>query len=72
MDRGVVWTSRQGCTVNGAWIGGEFWDAYDVFSRFLNEKEALVMAELLQKILHGTGLERHRDLLDNGMTDAPK
>ena len=28
MDRGVVWTSRQGCTVNGAWIGGEFWDAY--------------------------------------------
>ena len=28
MDRGVVWTSRQGCTVNGAWIGGGFWDAY--------------------------------------------
>jgi DNA-binding MarR family transcriptional regulator len=44
----------------------------DVFSRFLTEKEALVMAELLQKILHGTGLERHRDLLEKGMTDAPK
>jgi len=44
----------------------------DVFSRFLNEKEALVMAELLQKILRGTGLERHRDLLEKGMTDAPK
>lgn len=44
----------------------------DVFSRFLSEKEALVMAGLLQKILSGTGLERHRDLLEKGMTDAPK
>jgi len=44
----------------------------DVFSRFLTEKEAVTMAGLLQKILNGTGLERHRDLLENGMTDAPK
>jgi len=44
----------------------------DVFSRFLTEKEAIVMSELLQKILHGTGLERHRNLLEMGMTDAPK
>lgn len=44
----------------------------DVFSRFLTEKEALVMAGLLQKILNGTGLARHRDLLKLGMTDAPK
>lgn len=24
----VVWTSRQGWTVSGAWIGGGFWDAH--------------------------------------------
>jgi DNA repair exonuclease SbcCD ATPase subunit len=39
MDRGVVWTSRQGCTVNGAWIGGGFWDAYD--KRFRNTRISL-------------------------------
>ena len=26
--RGVVWTSRRGCTASGGWIGGGFWDAY--------------------------------------------
>jgi hypothetical protein len=26
----VVWTSRQGCTVSGASIGGGFWHAYDL------------------------------------------
>jgi len=44
----------------------------DVFSRFLSEKEALVMAGLLEKILNGTGQERHRNLLEKGMTDAPQ
>jgi len=44
----------------------------DIFSRFLTVEEATTMAELLQKILDGTGLDRHRDLLKNGMTDAPK
>lgn len=43
----------------------------EVFSRFLTKKEGLIMAELLQKILNGTGLDRHRDLLKRGMTDAP-
>ena len=44
----------------------------DIFSKFLSEKEAATLAKLLQKILTGTGLKRHRDLLKNGMTDAPK
>jgi DNA-binding MarR family transcriptional regulator len=53
------------------------WDRYrplidGVFSRFLTDKEAITMAQLLQKILTGTGLDQHRDLLKNGMTDAPK
>ncbi len=44
----------------------------EVFSRFLSESEALLMAGLLQKILDATGLEMHRGLLEKGMTDAPK
>lgn len=53
------------------------WDQYkpmidEIFSKFLTEKEAHTMATLLQKILSGTGLPQHQNLLGNGMTDAPK
>ena len=53
------------------------WKAYkplidDLFSQHLSEKEADTMAYLLQKILNGTGLPQHRDLLKTKMTDAPK
>ncbi|WP_411828030.1 MarR family winged helix-turn-helix transcriptional regulator [Luteolibacter sp. AS25] len=53
------------------------WETYkplidDVFSQHLTEEEADTMAQLLQKILNGTGLQQHRDLLKNKMTDAPK
>jgi hypothetical protein len=34
MDRGVVWTSRRGCTVSGGWIGGGFWDAYQYLAYY--------------------------------------
>ncbi|MEP2774851.1 MAG: MarR family transcriptional regulator [Luteolibacter sp.] len=53
------------------------WKAYkplieDLFSQHLSEAEAKTMAQLLQKVLTGTGLPQYRELLKKHMTDAPK
>lgn len=55
----------------------ETWKLYEpmideVFSKFLSESEAVTLGILLQKILNGTGSDKHRGLLENGLTDAPK
>lgn len=53
------------------------WEKYrpmidQLFADFLTETEAHTMSKMLQKILDGTGLQQHQNLLQNKMTDAPK
>lgn len=64
-------------TAKGRKALGTSWEIYrpmihETFARHLTEKEAATMARLLQKILTDSGVAAYKDLLKDGMTDAPK
>lgn len=68
---------RVSLTAKGRRALDKTWEIYrprieEIFTKHLSDKEARTMAALLQKVLMGTGLEQHRGLLHEGMTDAPK
>ncbi|MFD2256548.1 MarR family winged helix-turn-helix transcriptional regulator [Luteolibacter algae] len=64
-------------TVKGRKALDRTWAVYkplidNIFAKHFSEEEAFQLASLLQKVLNATGLDHHRNLLENGMTDAPK